>query len=507
MEQGGAMERKQWWLGCGQAVLAMLLLGVVSMAAAQERGWQAVATPDEQSVEVPLHKSRIVTLAAPARRVSVGNPAIADLLILQSRQVYVVGKSLGSTNVVLWDARDNVISSIDVVVTHDLDSLKEKLHRLLPGEPVAVHSSQGAIVLTGEVSSPAKMDAAMRLALTHAQEAGDQKADTAASVLNMMQVGGAQQVMLEVKVAEVARTLIRRMGIKFNAFNAEGNWTIGAVNGGATIGGPTIPGFPGGGAPIVNPGNIRPTPISIGDKGLLASFISGHSVFNIMIDAAKEDGLAKVLAEPTLTALTGQEASFLAGGEFPIPVADRDGVKITFKEFGVGLKFVPVVLDSGTISLKVNVSVSEVVTQNAAIVDIRRTAQSFFVPSLAKRSASSTVELGAGQTMGIAGLINENLRQRVDKFPGLGEIPILGALFRSQEFEKGETELVIFVTPHFAKPIAREQMRLPTDDFVEPNAVEFYLMGRIEGDPGRRPERTPAALERGGMEGRFGHQL
>lgn len=501
------MERTRRRLGWGWVILAGLLLAMTGVAGAQERGWQSFNSPNEQSVEVPLHKSRIVSLDAPARRISVGNPAIADLLILQSRQVYVVGKSLGSTNVVLWDQNDNVVSSINVVVTHDLDSLKEKLHQLLPGEPVAVHSSQGSIVLTGEVSSAAKMDAALRLALTHAQESGDQKDAAGASVLNMMQVGGAHQVMLEVKVAEISRTLIRRMGIKFNAFNADGNWTIGAVHGGATIGGPAVPGFPGGGAPISNPGNIRPNPISIGDKGLLGSFMSGQSVFNIMIDAAKEDGLAKVLAEPTLTTMTGQEASFLAGGEFPIPVANRDGVRVEFKDFGVALKFLPVVLDSGTISLKVNIAVSEVVTQNAAIVDIDRTAQSFFVPSLAKRSASSTVELGAGQTMGIAGLINESLRQRVDKFPGLGEIPVLGALFRSQEFEKGETELVIFVTPHFAKPTTREQVRLPTDDFVEPSAAEFYLMGRIEGQSQRRRNPPAVSLERGGLEGRFGHQL
>lgn len=494
------------------AIVATLVMLIGCTAYAQERDWQPANAPDERSVEVPLHKSQIVTLRAPAKRVSVGNPAIADLLVLQSRQVYIVGKSLGTTNVVLWDDKDNVVSSINVVVTHDLDSLKEKLHRLLPGEPIAVHSSQGAIVLTGEVTSMAKMDAAMRLAETHALDAvakDDKKDDKEGKVgvLNMMQVGGAQQVMLEVKVAEVSRTLIRRLGIKFNAFNAEGNWTIGAVNGGAAIADLPLVGFPGGGAPIQSGGNIIPFPLSIADTGLLGSFLDGNTVFNIMIDAAKEEGLAKVLAEPTLTTLTGQEASFLAGGEFPIPVADDDAIKVTFKEFGVGLKFLPVVLDSGTISLKVNISVSELVPQNAAIVEVDRTASSFVIPALSKRSASSTVELGAGQTIGIAGLINESLRDRVLKFPGLGDIPILGALFRSQEFEKDQTELVIFVTPHFAKPTTQAQVRLPTDDFVEPNDIEFYLMGRIEGDRSRRRVAAPSALERGGMEGRFGHEL
>jgi pilus assembly protein CpaC len=227
----------------------------------------------------------------------------------------------------------------------------------------------------------------------------------------------------------------------------------------------------------------------------------------VMVDAAKDEGLAKVLAEPTLTTMTGHEASFLAGGEFPIPVANRDGVRVEFKDFGIALKFLPVVLDSGTISLTVNIAVSELTQQHAAIVSVDRTASSFVVPALSKRSASSTVELGSGQTMGIAGLINENLRETSNKFPGLGDLPVLGALFRSQEFEKGETELVIFVTPHFARPSSREHLRLPTDDFVEPSAIEFYLMGRLEGNPRRRPNPAPEAPPQGGLEGRFGHAL
>ena len=251
-----------------------------------------------------------------------------------------------------------------------------------------------------------------------------------------------------------------------------------------------------------------PNPLSIVDKGLFLSYLTGNLLFNGVIDIAKENGLAKILAEPTLTTLTGQEAKFISGGEFPIPVPQGlDGITVEFKEYGVGLKFLPVVLDSDRINLKLNITVSELTENSSIVLGSENVSSSFFVPALTKRSASATVELANAQTLGIAGLINENLRQSVNKFPGLGDVPVLGALFRSQEFKKGQTELVIFVTPHFAKPIEPDLVRLPTDDFVEPNDAEFYLMGRLEG--ARREEDTSTHLlpEKGGAEGSFGHQL
>lgn len=235
--------------------------------------------------------------------------------------------------------------------------------------------------------------------------------------------------------------------------------------------------------------------------------MDGTTLFDLVIEAAEENNLAKVLAEPTLTTLTGQEATFHAGGEFPVPVAGKDNeVTIEFKDFGISLGFMPTVLDSGTISLKLNIKVSELSNQNSIALDIEEAGATFFINSLTSRSASSTVELGNGQTIGVAGLINETLRERVNKFPGLGDIPVLGQLFRSQEYIQGKTELVILVTPHFAKPVDRERFTLPTDRFVEPSALEFYLLGFTEGrGAGDIPQSKP--VRKGGVEGQFGHEL
>jgi pilus assembly protein CpaC len=310
---------------------------------------------------------------------------------------------------------------------------------------------------------------------------------TVGQVINLLEISGAQQVMLEVKVAEIARTELKRLHARFNAIGPGTPWSLGGVNGGAKF--PDL---------LVAPDNVRvpvfdgvapfgpvidefaPTDLSIENQGLFASYLSKSFLFNMAIDAAKEKGLARILAEPTLTTLTGQEAKFLSGGEFPIPVPNGfNGVTIEFKEFGVGLKFLPVVLSDGHINLKVNVSVSELSDCSSVALQTDVATRVFFIPCLEKRDASGTIELGDGQTMGLAGLINENLREVVTKFPGLGSVPVLGALFRSQQFRKGETELVILVTPRLAKPLPGK-VRLPTDSFSEPTDAEFYWLGRTE---------------------------
>jgi pilus assembly protein CpaC len=210
------------------------------------------------------------------------------------------------------------------------------------------------------------------------------------------------------------------------------------------------------------------------------------------------------LAEPNLTTLSGQEAKFISGGEFPIPVPNGDfGITVEFKEYGVGLVFLPIVLDSGLVSLKVNVTVSELVEDNSVALGFAEglSSTNFFIPALTKRAANATVEVPSGQTIAIAGLINEKLRESVDKFPGIGDLPILGPLFRSQEFIKGQSELVIFVTPRLAAPFSPDLVKLPTDAFVEPNDTEFYLMGKLEGG---NPQMGP---DKSGAEGKFGHEL
>ncbi|MFT5393118.1 MAG: pilus assembly protein CpaC [Gammaproteobacteria bacterium] len=472
-------------------------------------------------IGVPINKSRILRVPVPIKRASVGNPEIADILVIGDRELYVLGKNVGTTNVTLWDRRERLIKVVDIEVSHDLATLKRKLHQMLPGQPLKVFSSQGDIILSGEVGSTPKMNSAVAVATSFLPK--DSEGKPRGVVHNMAQVGGSQQVMLEVKVAEVSRTLSRRLGFDWHLFAPGSRLSIGGVSGGGTFPqalldvpnfNPVTGAFTGtnlrrvaeaSGGSFVGPftQEFNPAALSINDTGLFASFLPGSVIFNLVIDAAKDNDLAKILAEPTLTAISGQEAKFIAGGEFPIPVAQTLGaVSIVYKEFGIGLKFLPVVLDSELISLQVNVDVSELSSVASAVVNVPTSNQSFIIPSLTRRAATTSVELRSGDTIGIAGLINSRLRESVDKFPGLGEVPVVGALFRSQAFLREETELVIFVTPRLARSINSSQARLPTDAFVEPSDVEFYLMGKLEGE---RPIDDLERSGRGGTEGRFGH--
>jgi pilus assembly protein CpaC len=370
------------------------------------------------------------------------------------------------------------------------------------------------------VSNVGNMSAALRIAQGYFKEsagtgmsqqggtefgAANVEENKVGDVINMMSVGGAQQVMLEVKVAEISRTELKRLDVRFNTIlTRSSRWNVGGVNGGASF--PDvlfapddvrIPVFgeiaPYG--PVID--EFAPNPMVIQDKGFFASLLTEEFLFNLAFDAAKEKGLAKILAEPTLTTLTGQEAEFLSGGEFPIPVPQQNGaVTIEFKKFGVGVRFLPVVLDSNRINLKLGISVSELVNNNSVAVQRDGVSSSFLIPSLSTRSAESTVELADGQTIGIAGLINENMREVVTKFPGLGDLPGLGVLFRSQNFQKGETELLILVTPHLAKPVLPADIRLPTDNFAEAGDIGFFLGGKLEG-------RAPRSNARAG----YGHEV
>jgi pilus assembly protein CpaC len=485
---------------------------------------QQLGSGAERALLVPLYKSRVVALDAPAKRISVGNPEIADILILRSTQLYVLGKDLGTTNVLLWDREDRLIGTVSVEVTHDLQALKSKFHSLMPNEEISVYSAQRNIVLAGRVSNVGNMNAAIRIAEGYFKEAENQAGgmvgsdDKVGEVINMLSVGGAQQVMLEVKVAEIARTELKILDVRFNTIlRRSSKWNFGGVNGGASFpdavirqrtvdvlnGTEVVDTFTGripvfGSdapfGPVID--EFAPNPLSIADKGLFASLLTDNSLFNLAFDAAKEKGLAKILAEPTLTTQTGQQAEFLSGGEFPIPVPRGDeGITVEFKEFGIGVKFLPLVLDAGRINLKLNISVSELIDSNNLSISSDGVSQTFLIPRLTKRSAQSTVELADGQTIGIAGLINENLRETVTKFPGLGDIPGLGALFRSQSFQKGETELLILVTPHLVKPMVPGEIRLPTDKFQEPNDWEFFLNGQLEGRAKKESESS------------FGHQI
>lgn len=526
---------------CGAAIAAAIPAQPVPAAGS---GAVTRSTARVLSYRVPLYKSTVVELAGTAKSISVGNPGVADILMMRSNELYVVGKALGATNVVVWDAAGRVSTSFDVEVTHDLESLKTRLHELLPDEEIKVYSTQQRLVLSGQVSSLSRMDAASQVAAGYLPSCVAANSDVAApsadgkpatmpraaaggdcrkgELVNLMQVGGAQQVMLKVTVAEMARTVVKSLDSQLNFFNVGRNFSGGGVAGGAT--------FPnaldanglltpvqgslgsGSGSPIGPPVALfQPNLPAIDTTGAFLSYLRGDFFLQAVLDISKRNGLAKILSEPTLTTLTGQEAKFVSGGEFPIPVpqgGNGNSTTIEFKEFGVGVTFVPLVLDSGRINLQLKVTVSEISGDNNVALRSLGSSSTFVIPSLTKRSASNTVELSDGQTIGIAGLINDNVREFVDKFPGLGDIPLLGALFRSQQFVSGQTELVMFVTPYLAKPIAPGEVRLPTDSFVPPQDLEFYLLGRMEGRS-KHPARAggPAAPRSAPAAASFGHDL
>ncbi|EGA68214.1 pilus assembly protein CpaC [Vibrio sinaloensis DSM 21326] len=467
------------------------------------------ATQSGKIVKVPHHKSTHVTLAAKAKRVSLGDPEVLDIVMLKSDEVFLIGKKLGSTNLMAWDSRGRLIESINIEVTHDLNSLKAKLYEFLPNEEIEVHSAQNRLILSGQISNQAAMNKALRVAETYSagQEADKENRSLSeqvqkTGVINLMTIGGAQQVMLEVTVAEVQRSLVRKFDSNFHFFESNGNFSWGGTSAGAII-----DDVNGGIGPIFNAPGIDNT-------GFLGTFIDGDTLFTFALDIAKQNGSAKVLAEPNLTALSGAKAEFLAGGEFPIPVPDDDGITIEYKEYGVGLKFIPTVLSDKHINLNLAIDVSEIANSATLTLNPGGTNGTYVIPPITRRSASSTLELADGQTIGIAGLLSENVRDVVSGVPGFSDIPVLGQMFNSQEYISGETELVILVTPRLAKPIDRSKVSLPTDSFVEPNDFEYYLLGRGayiaptgKSKSNESQESNFIDHSKGGTEGTFGHSL
>ena len=533
---------------CSWLMLALVMLKVPSVEAAV---FDPTFRTPVTHLQVPLSHSRILVLDHPVENVSIGNPEVADIQVLEAKKIYVLGKSLGSTNVMLWGngGGQRSYTTFSIEVAHDLDALKRTLYEVMPEEKPEVRSSQGSIILGGVISSPAKVEAIAKLAQQFVKSAkkfeakgADDKQDKGpdTEVINLMQVGGPHQVMLEVKVAEISRSVLKRLGVNMAAFRPGTPWHVGAVNGGAsfpnalTASGQEVPIFPrgepwtSGNMPLTGPpiDKFQPTDPAISATGLFFNYLTGGSYFQLIIDASKEDGLAKILAEPTLTSLSGEPAAFLSGGEFPIPVwtGNNNGISVVFKEFGISVKMLPIVLDSKRINLTLDVSVSELTNAASVTSGVPSASASFSIPSLAKRSTNSTVELMDGETIGVAGLISDKMREAVTKFPGLGDVPVLGALFRSQDYIQDRTELVMFVTAHLAKPIDKSRIRLPTDAFVAPSDAEFFLLGRMEGrkrddetregdqdregvSAGVSESALPANQPNGANGPTFGHQL
>lgn len=462
----------------------------------------------KQVLRLRLGSSKVIKTPFPVTRVSVGNPEIADIVVISDREIYVNALGPGVTNLTLWGHKR--FTSTTVTVEIDVTILKEKLHKILPKEKIGVEAAGSSIILSGEVSSPVAQQTALELATGFLREQGvftekveevkgalppsipsgsmGAKGTTEGKpketrIINLMHVGGVQQVMVEVRVAEIQRDLGRQMGINFFATDRQGNFGLTLLDRLTTL----------------NSFNRGFTSTTI-EQGVsaainaMAGFKTGSWLWTVFFNVAKNQGLARILAEPNLVATSGQEAKFLAGGEFPVPVpqpgAGGSVVTIEYKQFGVGLVFTPTVLDEGKIALKVAPEISELDFVTAPVI-IAGTQ----VPGLRKRTVTTHIELKDGQTFAIAGLLSDNHRNSVSKYPVLGDIPILGALFRSNRYQKNETELVVLVTPRLVKPLTTTAVRLPTDKYIEPNDFEAYLLGALEGRKKKNPSNpAPSQL-------------
>jgi pilus assembly protein CpaC len=399
-------------------------------------------------IRIVLAKSTILTADRPVSRVSLAEPEAASIVVLSPRQIYITGKKLGTTTLTLWSG-GQVSAVYDLVITPDVTRLKRMIHEILPRErSVQVLSSGESITLSGSVSNTADLTSVLSLA----------EAEAPGKVVNLLRVDGVQQVMLEVRVAEMSRTALKRMGINLAATFS--NFTIYSFLNNLTS--------------LAADGSGR---IDLTDKiNGVFNYNNGQSNIIGMLDALKAHGLARLLAEPNLTCVSGESADFLVGGEIPIPKPGALGtVSIEFKPFGVGLSFTPTVLSSGAINLHVSPEVSELDYTNAMRY------QGYEIPAIATRKATTVVDLADGQSFAIAGLISESLKENNHRFPVLGDLPVLGMLFRSSDYQKNKTELVIIVTAHLVKPLDMAKQTLPGDDFKEPTDYEFYMLGLLEG--------------------------
>jgi pilus assembly protein CpaC len=500
------------------AGVVLALLGSTGVAAAAPKAASATSGGSSQlkpctsvAVDAPalvtLGKSTVVKLSMPVARMAVGGRpttqvarmedsakndkkeasapstevsdgvADVDITMLSPSELFVLGKRAGAMNLILQGS-DSRCMLKDIVVTLDIGALQGKLRDVMPDErDIKVAAAENTLVLSGTISSAMRLEQILSLAASY----GDSK-----KIVNLMRVTAPSQVMLEVKIAEVSKTLLDRFGLDFSRLvtSANGSATSvisGIIGGGAGVLGRFSPNIAGG-AIAGRAGIMTGTSSSIAGAAAAASPTSTAATL-LGIDAEKKDGLVRVLAEPNIMAISGQQASFLSGGKIFIPVAQNNtsgGTTITLeeKEFGVGLKFMPTVLDGSRVNLKLVSEVSELSQTGSPFTTFNGITA--VLPSMATRRADTTVQLNDGQSFAIAGLIRSNVNESISRFPGLGEIPILGALFRSTEFQNNQTELIFVITPRLVKPVAGD-IALPTDNHVPPNRGDVLFMGSAEG--------------------------
>jgi len=450
---------------------------------------QGEMLPQSRGIKVGRNKAALIELPRDLRDVVVSDPGILDAVVQSSNRVHLIGKKAGQSNVFFFDLNGEQVLTLEVSVEQDTAALDSLFRRLIAGSNIKSEVLNETVILTGSVRNPVDATRAADIASrfivgpnteTHIRHP--------LKVINMLSVEGEEQVMLKVVVAEVQRSLLKQFGVNLAADINAGSFVAHLMTANALpltaaagLGSMPIPGF----NPTIDPKNMcsgvtcmyadGPTKETFGNSGVTSHYSSGHQSVSKAVRALERDGLIKTLAEPNLTAVSGETANFLAGGEYPIPVIDSQGqMTIIYKEFGVGLAFTPMVMSEGRISLKIETMVSELT--NAGAVQLNN---SVAIPALKTRKAKSTVELPSGGSVALAGLISEDTRQNIDGFPGLKDLPVLGTLFRSRDFVKQETELVVIVTPYLVKSTARQELARPLDGLGDATDMKANFLGHI----------------------------
>lgn len=432
-----------------------LALASTALQPMQAQTLRVLQGSESAPLNVPMNRAVVVESDTPFAELSIANPGIADISTLSDKSIYVLGKTPGRTTLTLLSPEGKLISNVDVHVTPDIAEFKERLKQILPGENIEVRTANDGIVMSGTVSSIGKLDRALDLANRYAPD----------RVSNLMSVGGTQQVMLKVRFAEMQRSVSKSLS---SSLALNGGTSAGVVGGTGTMANAAaIDGFLADGTATG----------STGKNGMLSlGFSAGSLEFAVLLEALESKGVVRTLAEPNLTALSGQEAKFLAGGEYPIPVsADNGSITVEYKPFGVELNFTPVVVDGDIINLTINAAVSAVDTTTSLQTN------GFSINAFKRRETSTTVEMRDGESFAIAGLLQDDFRDLNGQVPWLGDIPILGALFRSAEYQRNQSELVIIVTPHLVTPTRGEALALPTDRVKLPTEKDLFLFGNVAG--------------------------
>ncbi len=471
-----------------KAALVGLTISVSGIAAtaptiASADNLRVLKSGTSSRLQVPLNRAIVVESDTPFAELSIANPGIADLSSLSDRTIYVLGKLPGTTTLTLFDAAGRLITNVDVVVTPDLSEFKERLRQILPGEKIEVRSANDGIVLSGVVTSAPKLARALELAERYAPE----------RVSNLMSVGGIQQVMLKVRFAEMQRNVSKSLSASLSLSGGLGS-DVG-IRGGT--GGLTT----NGGSTAAIAGSLPETNTNTG--AVLFGFNAGSTQVGILLEALEQKGVVRFLAEPNLVALSGQEAKFLAGGEYPVPVAQADDrTSVEFKPFGVELSFIPRVVDKDLINLELKAAVSAIDPANGVTVD-----GGFTIAAFSRRETSTTVEMRDGESFAIAGLLQDDFTDSSSQLPWIGDVPILGALFRSANYQRRQTELVIIISAHLVTPTRGEALALPTDRIKPPTEQDLFLYGRTAAGTHTPKKGAAGEVAQQDFTGSYGYVL